>query len=249
MSDVAGLVMNSVSFIDTLGNIFKSFQSIHLDAKQFGIDYETCRIRMDAACFLLLRWGEAWDLPLHDESLNHQVVTPLETSPSLCQHHSPALAQALVDRILADLQEAKRMSEIYNTGSGDTSQAHRPYDGDDIEALSDATENLHTRFTTRFQAIRWLRGPSIVAKWTLLGKRQFENLISRLMLSVDELYKAFPLNQAKENQICQNFIGDIEDSAQLDRLEEACKGVDTTLGEYAHAARRSRQGKHHRTGP
>jgi hypothetical protein len=186
MAEVFGIVAGAAGLAGLSMPCVECFEYIRL-GRHFGKDYEACQIKLDVIALRLSRWGLLVGL---SENPNPN-SPPIQPQVVATQKELKILAKVL-NKLLRDLQEAKKRSEEYEADSDDEDNAVDTQVCDPNTQLNGRFKLLHIT-TTGLVAKRKQKGANFwqKTKWALHEKKAFDRLIDDLTSYMDSLENVF----------------------------------------------------------
>jgi hypothetical protein len=210
----------AVGFILSIAGLYSScidaFEQIRA-ARSFGRDYEILSTRFDVRKARFLQWGDGVGLLQDAQDGRH----PHLDSPSL----RPA-----VERVLHCIEMLLTDTECFKSKYGLREMLEQElHDWESITGVivSEHRRNLfrdsYARFQGRMKKQQKEKSMITKTKWAIVGRSEFQSLVSDLDEMIEDLYKLIPVQPAFRRLMVKEDIDALpEDLAALKLVQEAC---------------------------
>ena len=213
MTEAIGLLLGLAGLYSSCIDAFDQIRA----ARSFARDYEILTTRFDARKARFLQWGDGVGLlcDVHDGRHPHL------DSPSL----RPAIERVLhcIKMLLTDTEKFQAKYWIQE-------DAHSGLLGDNTSFCATISRPRRDLFKASYdqflaRTLKIQRGTSLNRKtmWAIIGREDFERLISDLDGMIEDLYKLIPVQPAFRKLMVKEDIDNLpEDLTALRLVQEAC---------------------------
>ena len=230
--EVAGLAIGVVGLAGLSSACIDCFDRIQV-AKEFGTDFESCLLRLDAAQLRFSRWAVSVGL---DKVSSAYGGNGGHHSVSLAQQKDYRLAQRFLEQIRDAFETAEEKATRYGRQTPSSSGRHSSESSDSQQLmLSSKASKLHT--SLKDIATKRQKRTSLTkkARWAISDKKAFERLIVSIHDSIDDLVELFPASVVRQMQsLCREEVRTLSGIGEdLVLLGKVCKAdnKDTILSE------------------
>lgn len=214
---MAELAISVLGLASLFNNAIDWFEYIYI-AKNFGLRLQTNLLKLDNAQLRLTRWGDAVGISgdVDDEKASYE--------SSLSEDQQCQAAEKF--RII--LQNFEAAAKICDKGRKGKKEDDPSVRANEIKPNWDSMRRfLHDRM----QGISFRRRNKTSlfrkAKFAIYDEKHLVELIDGISKLTDELYKLFPPDEDKENQLCKKEVEEFTESLRV--LGSAAKGQDPLL--------------------
>lgn len=215
MAEVFGTVAAALSVAALFNNCVDCFEYVQL-GRNFGRDYERCRLKLDIAQTRLSRWGLA--VAINEDS---RYVTALPADAPMRQ------LKSILEEIELLFQSVQKTSNRYALTAGPDDLVVGQ-DGD-MQAIF---QRLHGRLRETVRQRQKKTSLWKKASWALYDGKNFDRLIEQVTGFVDDLEKIWPV-EAVRRQLVQLEVEEVNDEPALAAIQNAATHVDSILAEVA----------------
>ncbi|UZP36959.1 hypothetical protein NXS19_004775 [Fusarium pseudograminearum] len=194
MAEVFGVITGAIGIAALFNNCIDCFDYIQI-ARHFGDDFSTYQLRLDVAKCRLSRWGTAVNV-----NNDPRFLREVSTDPSL------ALAQDLLEQIVAKFKSVQKSSLLYKTASRDQ----------EMEICSE--EDLSNRV-----------GLTKKAYWAIYDKNKMGRLIDEIFDFINDLEKIFPATPKVTTRLVEMEIEEVNDQQGLKMIQDVAQDSDPIL--------------------
>jgi hypothetical protein len=192
-------------------------------ARSFGRDYEILSTRFDVRKARFLQWGDGVGLLDDAEGGRH----PALESPSL----APAVKRVLhcIEMLLTDAESFRSKYGLQEVPDDEATDNVASSDALISGRRRELFKASYTKFRAQVQKDQ--KETSLVRKtqWAIVGRNEFQALVSDLDSMIEDLYKLIPVQSAFRRLMVKEDIDALpEDLATLKLVQEACSVDPTT---------------------
>jgi RNase P protein component len=204
MADVAGLVLSVVSLWKICVEVFEAIDS----GRNYGMDYELLRVKLEVERIRLHSWGDAIGLGEGSDNAHRD--------PRLERGDVVNTAMRVLGCIHHLFENSERLQNTYGLqpSTVDTTNMLATPQGQPIlgAVFKKAYESLRKNARERHRATRMVRK----SMWVIKDKQKFQAMIVEIKGFNDNLESLFPGSKAR---IAEAMREDVESSASMEELQ------------------------------
>ncbi|KAL3600003.1 hypothetical protein FPOAC2_04232 [Fusarium poae] len=212
MAEVFGIVTGAISIAALFNNCVDCFEYIQI-ARSFGDDFSTYQLRLDVAKCRLSRWGAAVNVNNDPRFLKDASADP-----------TMALAQDVLEQIVAKFKTAQKASLMYKTTAKD-----KDMQVCSKEDLGKVSQRLHHHLRSLTLKRQNRVGLTKKAYWAIYDNKKMARMIEDIFTLMNDLEEVFPATPQATTRLVEMEIEEVSDAQELKMIQDVAKGLDPVL--------------------